>query len=380
MKYSKLYHFFFTGKICLYILILVFSLAGNNISAQKKSSKKTVQFEGEVSFATIYDNNILKYSEKYLDRFMSNLDFGRFHIETYDDVILYQSAELAASYRIFKDLKSRININFNNSAYVINGIKNWYYVSIGFQQYLTKKASFKILYSYIPSFYVRHFRDEDWVEVYGYTPETFVPFGFSKDNYGFWAQNTFFKDTRVRLSLDYSTYYYNKHYTEYDSKNLEYGVYLYQPVIKKLKLEFGYHWLTSDAKGYDEPGEDKATADDADATFEEDGYLFGFNWQLPKIKKLDHDIDAEFEFQKRYYTSKHYLEEDREHAGRVDNNFQMSLAYGIKPAKSWKLSAYYNYYFRDSNTSAVENQAYLSAEKDFHQSQFGVKVTYNFKF
>jgi hypothetical protein len=48
--------------------------------------------------------------------------------------------------------------------------------------------------------------------------------------------------------------------------------------------------------------------------------------------------------------------------------------------KSWKLSAFYNFFFRDTNTSAVENQAYLSAEKDYRQSQIGLEVTYNLKF
>jgi hypothetical protein len=380
VKFIKLNYHFVPGKICLLLLICVFSLLISDALAQKKSNKKSLQFEAELSFATIYDDNILKYSDKYLNRFLNQEDEGRFHIDTYDDVILYQSVDLSSTFRIFGKLKSKINFDFNNNLYVVNGIKNWYYASLGFQQYFTKRASFKFFYSYLPNFYVRHFRDDDWVDIYGYTPETFVPFGFSKDNFGFWIQNTFFRNTRIKLSLDYSKYYYNKHYTEYDSKNFLYAINLYQQVYKNLKLEVGYHFVTSDAKGYDQPGENKENSDDSDASYEEDGYRLGITWQLPRIKKFDHTLDAEFEFEKRYFTSKHYLELDREHAGRIDDVFQMDFTYSIKLSKSLKLSAFYNYYLRDTYTSAVENQEYLSAEKDYRQNQVGLKISYNLKF
>lgn len=380
MKFINLNNNRAPGNIFLLFLVCIFSFSNYDAMAQKKSRKKPVQFDAELSFATIYDNNILKYSDKYLDRFMNNQDPGRFHIDTYDDVILFQSADVSATFRIFKDLRSKVNFDINNNLYVVNGIKNWYYATLGFQQYITKRASVKVFYTYLPDFYVRHFRDEDWVEVYGYTPVTFVPFSFSKDNYGFWIQNTFFKSTRVKFSLDYSKYYYNQHYTEYDSRNFLYGFYLYQEVVDGLRLEIGYHWLTSDAKGYDQPGETKESSDDADATFVEDGYRFGVVWDIPRIKKFRHNLDAELEFEKRYYTTTHYVEVDPEHAGRVDNALQLNVTYNFELSRSWQLSAFYNFFYRDTYSSSKYNQAYLSAEKDFNQSQVGLKAIYYLKF
>jgi hypothetical protein len=263
---------------------------------------------------------------------------------------------------------------------VVNGIKSWYYATLGFQQYITKRASVKVFYTYLPDFYVRHFRDEDWVEIYGYTPITFVPFSFSKDNYGIWAQNTFFKSTRIRLAFDYSKYYYNQHYTEYDSKNFLYGINLYQTIFDKIRLEIGYHYLTSDAKGYDAPGETKEHSDDADATFEEDGYRLGVVWELPRLNKMNHNLDLELDFEKRYYTTTHYVELDPEHAGRIDNCVQLSVAYDFELSRSLNLSAFYNFFFRDTYTASKYNAAYLSAEKDFRQSQIGLKAIYLLKF
>ncbi|MCU0370176.1 MAG: hypothetical protein MUC31_02075 [Bacteroidales bacterium] len=368
------------GKSCISLLLGIFLMTGFHVFAQTKKGKKEKHFEAEVSFATIYDNNILKYSDKYLERFRNNQDQGRFHIETYDDIILNQSAEISATYRIIKKLRSKFSINFYANEYMINDIKNWYYVTFGIQQHITKQASFKLFYSYIPHFYVRHFRDEDWVAVYGYTPETFVQFAFTKESYGFWIQNTFFKNTRVKLDLDYLKYYHNKHYTEYDCNNILFGIALYQPVHKKVRLELGYEYEHSDAKGYDEPGETKDNSDDADATYLEYGLVFGMNWELPEIRKKEHDLDVRLGYQKRYYLSEHYIEEDREHTGRVDDNVQLACNYAINLNKSLKLGAFYKFYFRDSDSESVINELYLSAEKDYSQSQAGLELTYRMKF
>jgi hypothetical protein len=388
--FKKINRVLFNRTIYLILLSGLFLCCNVNLSAQSKDVKKAPQkkeqkkkeqhFEAEVSFASIYDNNILKYSDKYLDRFMNGLDEGRFHIKTYDDIILYGAADLSATYRIIKKLKSKFNISFFSNSYMTNNIKNWYFVSAGYQQYFTKKASFKIFYNYIPHYYVRHFRDEDWVAVYGYTPETFVQFAYSKENYGFWIQNTFLKNTRINASFDFSKYYHNKHYTEYDCKNYIVGLSLYQPVYKTVRLEFGYEHEYSDAKGYDQPGETKATADDADATYFENGFIFGVNWELPEIRKKENILDVKAAYQKRYYLSEHYLEEDREHTGRVDDNIQLSAIYSFYLTKELKLAAFYRYYMRNSNSDSPVNQLYLSAEKDYKQSQVGLQVTYNIKF
>ena len=105
---------------------------------------------------------------------------GRFHIETYDDLIVNPSLAAGYTINVFKKVKSKLSASFSPRIYVVNSIKNWYYWGIGFQQHLTKKASFKISYSYIPEFYVRHFRDDQWIDVYGYTHEAFTPYAFPK--------------------------------------------------------------------------------------------------------------------------------------------------------------------------------------------------------
>jgi hypothetical protein len=353
----------FTSKQSL--LILFFALLTAALSGQEttkaKQKKKTRSYELKIGLSGFYDDNILKYSEKYLDRFMNNEDFGRFHIETYDDFIIKPSLQLAGTYRIFKKKRTRFNISTNYSAYMVNDVKNWAFFSVGVQQSFAKRASARFAYSYIPEFYVRHFRDQDLVELFGYTSGTFVPFSFSKDNYALWVQNTFLKNTQIRLTFDYMVYYHNQYYTEYDCKNYKYGIEINQPLSKKVNLMVGFAFTQSNPKGYDEPFETIETSDDADATFENDDYTLGLSWQLPDLKKQKQNLSADIGYSKRYYTTEKSAFDDAEHSGRVDDVLSISASYSISLSKSFDLSLFYNLNLRDSWTTS-EYKQYLCIE------------------
>lgn len=382
MKRIILNHSNFLPNTGLILATIIFFLATGSGYSQEKSKKKAKPYDLKIGLATFYDNNILKYSEKYLDRFMNGEDEGRFQIETYDDVILKPSLQIGATYQIFKKQKSRINFSYNYSAYIVNDIKNWQFISLGFQQSFLKKASFRIAYSYVPEFYVRHFRDEDMVNYYkevygfGYVPETFVPFSFSKDDYSFWIQNTFFKSTRVRITFNYSQYFHNEHYTEYDCDNFTYGFQVVQGIGKKVDMEFGYEFGTSDAVATDGPQEPNP---DADADNEGDAYMLGVTWQMPKIFKRNQSLGAGAEYLKRYYTTNNYVEEDPEHAGRVDDVINLDFNYQMKLSKAFDVSLFYKWFGRNSGSPSFNDQ-YLSNEKDYKQWQLGLEVIYSLKF
>lgn len=377
-----------SGFIVLISLLLFFCTTSIAQEKKEKKKKKEKHFEAQVTLGSFYDDNILKYSEKYLERFMNHEDEGRFQIETYDDQVLTTSLSLDYNFTLFGKQKSKIGADYLNNYYIVNNVKNWQSFTLGYQQFIYKKASFRIAYSYIPDFYVRHFRDADLVEFLGYIPETFVPYSFSKDNYGFWVQNTFFKNSRVRLLFNYALYFHNEHYAEYNCKNYTYGFSVLQKVHKKVSLEAGYEYSTSDAKGYDgyQPGEYKGFSDDANADNVEDAFALSCTWQLPKLLKKSQELDAGLGYELRYYTTNSFihtedgLEMDEEHAGRVDNNLNFVVAYNIQLRKNLDISLFYKHYWRDSTTTSDVNSEYVSEEKDYTQNQVGFKIAYSFKF
>src|SRR3972149_1560736 len=65
----------------------------------------------ELSLATVYDNNALKYSDKYLDLFVNNEDPGRFHIKTSDDLTFNLTASLRRSLFFFGKYGSTLGVD-----------------------------------------------------------------------------------------------------------------------------------------------------------------------------------------------------------------------------------------------------------------------------
>jgi len=361
--------------------MLVFLVFANTfVLAQKNTKKNRPELDIDFGISTFYDDNILKYSQKYLDRFMNNEDQGRFHINTYDDVIVSPSLDIEVTYRLFGKMESKFDVSADYSKYLNNDINSWSNFGVGFRQYITKRLNFALSYDYIPDFYIRHFRDDDWTDVYGYVEKAFTPYYFSKENYGLWGEYTFFKDTRVRLYYMLSKYYHNKHYTEYDSDNNLFRIKIQQELHKNFDLEATYQFVTSDAKGYDQPGERKETSDDGDATFVEDGFIVGLVWKMPRIKKRYHSLEFETIIYNRYYQTDKSPDIDDMHSGRVDNNLRLYLTYYLSVTSDFKFKAFYKWYYRDSGTTSDINNEFVSDEKDYTQNQVGIELIYKIGF
>ncbi|NLF43712.1 MAG: hypothetical protein GX587_13540 [Bacteroidales bacterium] len=348
--------------------------------AQKKDWKQKIKNSITLKLTSNYDDNILKYSDKYIQRFLNQEDQGRFHIITYDDVTLAPQASFSSTVNWTKNQSSKFNVLYKYYAYMGNGDKNRSYLSLGLQHRFKKNLMVGFSYSYIPKFYVRHLRDDDWVRIYGYSPETFQAYSFSKDSYGFDVQNTFFNKSRLRISYDYALYFHNEHFTEYDSRNSTIGANLRQKITKDLSLEAGYSYTMSNAKGFDQAGETKESSDDSDGSYNENSYDFRVIWNLPKLKGFKHSIDLGFSYMDRDYTTKKTPDADQLHSGREDDNFEISGSYSIDLSRKLSIELFYNRYLRNATSVYPVNREYISDEKDYRQNQIGLTVIYNFDF
>ena len=362
-------------------LFLILNLNNDLYGQKKKTEKKADKWALSLSLKPYYDSNILKYSEKYIDRFKNGEDEGRFHIETTDDLVWGYSIGLTYTDEIIGNLKTILGAGYDSDAYTYNSIKTWLTYNIFLRQYITASTSFSASYSYLPSFYVRHFRDEDWVKYYGNTPETFRPYLFSKDDFSFWVQHIFdWKTTRARLYFTYDKYYLDESNTEYDSNDYMYGFRIYQALFKNLDFNFGYFYTTSDAKGYDELNEIKVNSDDSDATNFEHAYFAGFDYVLPKVFSRNNDISIDAQYLRAFYTTDHYLELDPLHAGRYDYNYRVYVNYNIDILENFSATAFYHWFGRESSTSAEANSEYVSNEKDYTQYRIGINFNYIIQF
>lgn len=361
-------------------IALMFNFCFNyTLYAQKQTKQKNKYISGEFSFRSFYDNNALKYSDKYLDRFKNNQDAGRFHINTYDDLILDYSAKISYSDNLIRNLRTIFSISIDYNQYSSNSIKSWMLYDFGWQQSVSEKTSFMFSYSYLPDFYISHFRDDDWTEIYGFTPETFQPYSFSKYDYDLWIQHIFSSAIKSRLYFSYSKYLYNKHFTEYDSDNYMLGAKIYADVTKKLSFDAGYRCTFSDAIGFDEFNETKNSSDDNDATYYEHIASLGIDYLLPDIFKVNNSISFSAEFGFRNYNTEKSADEDPLHAGRGDISYRLNAAYNVDIYKNISTGLFASYIFRNADTDIDQNKIFVSDEKDYSQFQIGLNFNYKFR-
>jgi len=145
--------------ISLLILPVIFSLiTSEKIYAGGKPEKKKDKWAISLSLSPFYDNNILKYSEKYIQRFKNREDEGRFHVSSIDDLAFGYSVGVTYTDEIIGKLRTILGAGYDSDAYTYNSIKTWSVYNVFWRQYITTSTSLSISYSYLPGFYVRHFR------------------------------------------------------------------------------------------------------------------------------------------------------------------------------------------------------------------------------
>ncbi len=320
----------------------------------------------EFGLSSVYDGNILRYSDKYLTRFDRGEDEGRFHIVTKDDLILTNAMRAAATFDFIGAVHTTLALEFRHRTYTKNGIKDWSYYSAAIRQALGRRMSAGAGYTYIPEFYTRHYRDEDWVKRFGTTPMTFQPFDYKKDEIKGWIQQSFFRSTRARLSASYARYFYNQHFTEYDARNRQIGVEISQPIFDNLRIIGSYGFVSSRA----------AANDAADPSYDEDSFALNVSWRLPTLVGRNNTVNVGGEYARRCFNGTKAAEVDRFHTGRRDYDYRLSLAYTVQLTGRFFLECNYGWHARKAETSAVANAEYLSNEKDYHQYQLGIEAKY----
>jgi hypothetical protein len=330
-----------------------------------------------LNLSPTYDNNLLKYSQKYLDRFENREDEGRFHIDTFDDLLLSGYAEIRQSLKPFGQHSFELRFRMTGKAHYQNPVKNWQKFNLNVSRKLTSDLKVKLDYGYLPEFYVRHYRAQAAIDLTGFSPESFKPFVFDKENYTFTLSYKLSKNLELDLELDYFKYFHNEYFTEYDSDNWLYAVGLAYKHNRNGTISGSYSYSFSNADGEDIYLAQRENAELANASYTEELYWLRYDYSLPKILGYKTSINATVRYFVRYYTTEQFVELDPLHAGRVDDNFRVYLNYNIRYSRALRLRLFAQFIMRDSHSSSPYNNGFLSDEKDYKQYISGVAVTYN---
>jgi len=362
-----------SNRILRLILLIIIVPAGLN--AQKQPGTWDLQY----SLSGIYDNNILRYSDKYLGRFNIGTDAGRFYINNTDGIVLRNEIELEKKLNVFghKAIPS-VDIFFKN--YVGSSIKDFWMFDLGWRQWIATKTSFKINFSYLPYYYVKHFRDKDLIPIFGYSDAAFAPFEFSKKEISGFFRNHLFTNTQMTIFLAYSYYKHNENFREFDSNDYLAGLLFRQELSRKVKVKIGFNFSLSEAKGYDQPGENKTNSDDIDASFNEHCIYAGAELKLPDFIFFNNSFYLTGYYDKRIYRSDKPVSIDQIHPGRMDNYFDVYAMYKVFILPYFDFSMIFSWQRRSSWSDNPANSVLISDEKDYDSYNIGLRGRYRIKF
>ena len=204
----------------------------------------------------------------YEDNFMrfSDLDLVSYYEETntvndylgdskyYDSAVISHSLQVIFNEKInkyislnrFKPLKTNLIFKIRFNEYLSSNLKSYFSFSSRYEIKLKSYNWIKFSYSLVPRYYLRTFIDRDML------PLTYYPCDFSNENiylsYSFPINSI--KKTWLDLKINLNNQFYNKHFTEYDTKIVSLEANVKSLIFKGYFISVGSLYAVADNISY----------------------------------------------------------------------------------------------------------------------------------
>jgi hypothetical protein len=355
-------------RILTYFSLLLFPLAAAFSLPASADAKPKFPVNVRVTYSTTYDDNILKYSARDLQRFETNTELTPSEITTTDDWVNSFGLRVYADLDISKKIKFRPYYSAKVNLYAVNPVNNYQsHYFLGRFSYRYRYYLF-LQYFYMPGYYLRIYRDRDTNEFHSCRFDMYQP--------------------AVRFRYRLSPYeiegeggreyiYYNKFFTEYDTEAYFLGVNGTYSGIQDLTLSLGYRFKSADNIGFSQnsllPSTDPLSdAEYGDGTYEEDQYSFDISYLLPIEFYWDWKVNFSFSRSIRYYQSTQSLSQDPFHVGRKDRRDKWNPSLVVSPLQILDLEFSFIY---DLRRTASPDPT-VSSIKNFDDRVFQVTLVY----
>ncbi len=296
----------------LLFIILLFA-----VSAPSQEWRYIHPYKGVNIFATLqcsYDDNIFRYAESDIDKFVNNIEPYRYPIETYDDLITTVEMHAKLRTKLIMSRSTTFNLRLKGHLYYQNRIKDYASISASMWHRVGKEGHLLIRYLFLPRYFIRYYPDFDVSTPYPYP--YFAECSFVKHLVSVGGGYLLFGSTDIGFSYARELNDYNDAFNEYDSGMNEFGIsagFNYQDLLcPSLK----YTYTTAQAAATDKQGETKEMSDDSDISYDEDGIQFSLDLDLTEGKPFRFETDLIYA--RRFYTTEKPVLVDPTHAGRED--------------------------------------------------------------
>ena len=289
-------------------------------SSKKKKKKPAITVAGTANFQTIYDDNILRFSDGFVEDFRRNDPADKFHTETYDDVILSPRLFINFTGYPLGKRKTRLYLGVITWQYGRNPIKDNDLWLLRLRQYTATSNHLEFSYSYSPPSYVKHLSDrEPFIELRSTTPLQWRPFMGVRHGLGLTYTRRLHKKLTGSVSGGRVLRFYNRPFLENDNREWNGFTTLSWTPFKRWRLYGKYMYADADARGLDTTTETIATSDDGDGSYERDLYEVKIRYRPKGGVWFMKEFEIKGQRMDYYFTGTKPAYEDPLHTGRKDD-------------------------------------------------------------
>lgn len=332
-----------------------------------------------------YEDNFMRFSDYEMD---ANLYENGTENDYMGDSRLFDSSVFSPSTQItfnpkIDKYKTKAIFRLKYNEYQSSNQKSYLNFNFRYEIKLKSYNWIKFSYSLTPKYYLRTFIDRDLL------PLTYYPCYFSNENVSisYSMPIKLIKKTWWEIKLNLNNQFYNKHFTEFDTKIFGFEGNLKTSHLNSYHFSIGYFYASADNITYGNTQFYESTS--IDRSYKKSGirlnakkyfknkYLYRLNGVKYyenklltsislkiKLSKRDYDLNSwyyEYDNWKKYYETEIVLEANKK------INKQLSLQISAK------------HFNRDVESSQSKETLWVEDYKIYSRNEFWFKFIYNFK-
>tara|TARA_B100002052_G_scaffold299110_1_gene335364 strand:+ start:3718 stop:4752 length:1035 start_codon:yes stop_codon:yes gene_type:complete len=318
-----------------------------------------------------YEDNFMRFSDYEMD---TNLYENGTENDYMGDSRLFDSSVFSPSTQItfnpkIDKYKTKAIFRLKYNEYQSSNQKSYLNFNFRYEVKLKSYNWIKFSYSLTPKYYLRTFIDRDLL------PLTYYPCYFSNENVSisYSMPIKLIKKTWWEIKLNLNNQFYNKNFTEFDTKIFGFEGNLKTSYLNSYHFSIGYFYATADNITYGNAQFYESTSIDRSykksgirlngKKFFKNNFITSSSLKI-KLSKRDYDLNSwyyEYDNWKKYYETEIVLEANKK------INKQLSLQISAK------------HFNRDVKSSQSKETLWVEDYKIYSRNELWFKFIYNFR-
>ena len=357
---------FMAGRSGRFVAILLPVLLLSAPSAAHAASRLVLA----LGLQSVYDDNILQYSDGQIQLFESGTRPQRYSIESTDDGVFSPSASLTYEHERAHHRTSRVRARMSWDVHAKNSTADDHAGSLSWREDFGARRSLSLAVYRLPRYYLRQLFDEDAVNPYpGMTKYRRAEFDLTTGS-ATWRERLGSRGWAV-VNYTYERRDYNEAFTERTSNTNAVGL-GYEWNSKRNAAGFAFNGGYRDSRARAEDG-DSIPNDDEDVSYR--GAILGAGGRMTiargSLGRLSADVA--YEYRTRDYTSE--VPNDPNHNGR--NDHLHNIAGGLRLATPARLTVHGFYEYETNSASYSGPILPTSDSSSYTQGRVGLDIDWS---